>query len=58
MKNDIGEYETTSEVARDLKVIGQIYRKDMGEVYSSYLMRTESFFRSCMKINLRTLSIG
>lgn len=29
--NNIGDYEATSEATKDLKVIGQIYRKDMGE---------------------------
>ena len=29
--NSIGDYEATSEAAKDLKIIGQIYRKDMGE---------------------------
>lgn len=27
----IGDYEATSEAAKDLRIIGQIYRKDMGE---------------------------
>lgn len=27
----IGDYEATSEAAKDLQIIGQIYRKDMGE---------------------------
>lgn len=31
MMSSIGDYEATSEATRDLKVIGQIYRKDMGE---------------------------
>ena len=29
--NDIGDYEATSQANNDLKIIGQIYRKDMGE---------------------------
>lgn len=31
MMSNIGDYEATSEATKDLKVIGQIYRKDMGE---------------------------
>lgn len=29
--NDIGDYEATSQANNDLKIIGQIFRKDMGE---------------------------
>lgn len=29
--SSIGDYEATSEAAKELKIIGQIYRKDMGE---------------------------
>ena len=31
MMSNIGDYEATSEATKDLKIIGQIYRKDMGE---------------------------
>lgn len=31
LMNKIGDYEATSGAAKDLKIIGQIYRKDMGE---------------------------
>lgn len=31
MMKNIADYEATSEVTKDLKIIGQIYRKDMGE---------------------------
>lgn len=30
--NKIGDYEATSEAAKDLQIMGQIYRKDMGEL--------------------------
>ena len=29
--SSVGDYEATSKAAEDLKILGQIYRKDMGE---------------------------
>ena len=39
MMSNIGDYEATSEATKDLKIIGQIYRKDMGnEFFTSFVL--------------------
>lgn len=51
--NNMGDYEAISKSTDDLKIIGQIYRNDMGEFLNFCRMRMVKVFRSCMRMTLK-----